>query len=93
MTFIEQLQSHIGNLILLKNRLYWYSSNSCDEIAERTCLLLDVRDIGRVYMADGARVADADGEGIGDENGPAALLLVDGKPTWVWISSQAVELL
>jgi hypothetical protein len=85
MTFLEQLQSHRGGLIRLKE-LYWYGGRGWDKSPDQICLLLDATASAVIHAlaagacATGARVA-------------AALLLVDGTPHWVWVAQADVELL
>ena len=89
MTFLEQLQSHKGGLIRLKTQLYWYGGRGYDGNPGRVCLLLDA-------------VADGDAKvpwkapstaGANTNPGPAAHLLIDGTPHWVWMAAEDVELL
>lgn len=89
MTFLEQLQSHRGGLIRLKTELYWYGDGrGYDRRPGRVCLLLDAAADGDAkvpWKAPSTAGASADG--------PAAHLLIDGMPHWVWVVEQDVELL
>ena len=88
MTFLEQLQSHRGGLIRMKTELYWYGGRGYDGSPGRVCLLLDAAANGdakvpwKAPSTAGACVA-----------GPAAHLLIDGTPHWVWVVEADVELL
>jgi len=86
MTFLEELQSHKGRLILLKTELFWYGGRGRDGIPERVCLLLDAAD-------DAAHDPAVAAETTSDGAEAATLLLIDGCPHWVWVSSDDVELL
>jgi hypothetical protein len=83
MTFLEQLQAHKGGLVQLKTELYWYTQGRHDGNPGRVCLVLDA---ARTAAA-GARTPSAAWAA------PAALLLVDGSPQWIWIAEEDVELL
>ena len=87
MTFLEELQSHKGGLILLKTQLFWYGGQGWDGVTGRVCLLMDAADPARhpraaAHAAVAERAAAA-----------AALILIDGRPQWVWIAPADVELL
>ena len=88
MTFLEALQAHRGGLIRLKTELYWYGGRGYDGSPDRICLLLDAAD------ADSAEVPwkapSTTGAGSAE---PAAHLLIDGTPHWVWVAAEDVQLL
>lgn len=91
MIFLEQLQSHRGGLIRLKE-LYWYTGRGWDESPGRICLILDVGGAPPGFRVP-VRVAAAtstipDLRELGD-----ALLLIDGCPHWVRVVHEDVELL
>jgi hypothetical protein len=93
MTFLEELTAHKSGLLLLKSELWWYGVRGWDGIPERVCLLLDAA-IERTYTTY-AR-ASARAEGARRPPTPAAtraLLLIDGRPHWVWVGADDVELL
>ncbi len=80
MTLLEDLTAHKGGLIRVKGGLYWYGDRGWDRITDRTVLLMDS---ARTY--DGAPDAP--------DALTAACLLIDGRPHWVWIAPEDVELL
>ena len=82
MTFLEQLQSHRGGLIRLKE-LYWYGGRGFDGSPGRICLVLDAVPAAAAEAA--ATTAAAAGQA-------AALLLIDGAPHWVWLAEADVEI-
>ena len=86
MTFLEQLQSHRGGLIRLKE-LYWYGGRGFDGSPGRICLVLDAVPAGR---RDAAAVATETAPDAAAE--AAALLLIDGAPHWVWLAEADVEI-
>ena len=88
MTFLEMLQSHKGSLIRLKTELFWYGGRGYDRSPDRICLLLDA-------VADGdAKVPwKAPSTAGAITPGPAAHLLIDGTPHWIWVAESDVELL
>jgi len=90
MNFLETLRAHKGGLILLKTELFWYGGRGNDGIPERVCLLMDSApaapsaDARIIALSRCRRRAAARAE---------ALLLIDGCPHWVWVSSDDLELL
>lgn len=102
MTFHDQLKAHIGCLIYVTNKFYWYSLNSWDDVKERVCMLLDFVSDDQVASADWKKIAvEADatpsrpGVDYDDDQDTtcdiAALLLVDGAPKWIWISKNVIK--
>ena len=104
MTFLEQLQSHVGGLIHLKTELYWYHNGRWDEIPDQTCLIFDATAcVPALYNIAVARTFYAGPHGMHD--GPdgarakriaktvAAYLLIKGSPQWIWVAESDVELL
>jgi hypothetical protein len=87
MTFLEELTAHKGGLILLKTELYWYDGRGWDGITGRVCLLMDADDRLASRAAVTATAATA------ATATATALLLIDGRPHWVWVSRADVELL
>jgi hypothetical protein len=89
MTFLEELTAHKGGLVLLKTQLYWYGGRGWDGTRGRICLLMDATAAGAgpSHLATATVVAAAAGTRA------AALLVVDGCPYWVWVSSDDLELL
>jgi len=89
MTFLEELQSHKGGLILLKGELFWYGGRGWDGVHDRICLLMDsaARAARAEHLADARALLALVG------NPAATLLLIDGRPHWVWVGADDVELL
>ena len=87
MTFLEQLQSHKGGLLRLKTQLYWYDGRGYDESPDRICLILDAADGDAKVPWKAPSTAGA------YPPGPAAHLLIDGTPHWIWVAESDVELL
>jgi hypothetical protein len=86
MTFLEELTAHKGGLIRLKWGLYWYGGRGWDGVHDRICLLMDAGLRSCALVATFSAAAPL----------PAAactLLLIDGCPHWVWVSSDDLELL
>ena len=83
MTFLETLQTHRGGLLRIKSELYWYDGRGPDGARGRVCLILDAAR----YPA--ARAAAA----TPTNPLPAALLLIDGCPQWIWVGREDVELI
>jgi hypothetical protein len=93
MTFLEELTAHKSGLIRLKGELFWYGGRGWDGTRGRVCLLMDsALTYGgvRAALAARTRYADVDHDGHGDA---IACLLIDGRPHWVWIAPEDVELL
>jgi len=86
MTFLEQLQTSKGGLLRLKTELYWYGGRGRDNNPGRACLLLDAAAATAAVIAARAHTASADPRAL-------ALLLIDGQPSWVWISEKDVEVM
>ena len=94
MTFLEELTAHKGRLILLKTELFWYGGRGYDGIPERVCLLMDsarTPTAGELWFTGGGGPARTPRAGY--TGAPAACLLIDGRPHWVWVSSDDLELL
>ena len=86
MNFLETLRAHKGGLIRLKTALFWYGVRDWDGNPGRICLILDTAPSPALADAE-ARTADY------DRMRAAVLLLIDGRPHWVWIAPADVELL
>jgi hypothetical protein len=97
MTFLEELTAHKGGLILLKGELYWYGGRGWDGCPGRICLLMDSAPAAGVATAAVARCALAAAASLTATPLPPAaagvLLLIDGRPHWVWVAQEDVELL
>jgi len=97
MTLLEELDAHKGGLILLKTELFWYGGRGWDGTRGRVCLLMDsaaaagaARSPPRGTAAAPSAVARVTLAALADA---ATLLLIDGCPHWVWVSSDDLELL
>lgn len=92
MEFLERLQRHIGGLLHLRTELFWYDSRGWDNNSGRICLLLDV------ITADADTILEPTARtkavrGAGREATSVAFLLIEGKPQWIWVTEQDVDLL
>ena len=86
MDFLQALKAHKGSLIRIKNQLYWYGGRGFDGAPGRICLLLDASAHTTAAAETGARTAIT----VRDA---AALLLIDGRPQWIWVAQQDIEIL
>ena len=104
MTLLEQLQAHKGGLIQLKTQLYWYDRGSWDGTPGRICLLLDATTTATAAAAAGhsgrslvratrisRKLPATSDEGL--SSSPAAFLLIDGQPQWIWVAEEDIALL
>ena len=89
MTFLDNLQSHRGGLIKLRTQLCWNGDRGWDNNPGRICLLLDAE---AASLANGAEAAITVTTAAVAAGG-AALLLIDGKPQWVWLAEKDIDLL
>lgn len=88
MTLLETLRAHRGCLVRIKTDLYWYLGSGRqrgnDGVPGRVCLLLDADThapvIATVCRSHALQV-------------PAALLLVDGQPCWIWVDESSLEII
>ena len=90
MVILEQLRVHVGGIVRLKGELFWYGGRGWDGITGRVCLLLDAAP-NAPARGPHARVPRPLQAGAG--TAAAALLLIDGRPQWVWVAPADVELL
>jgi hypothetical protein len=94
MTFLEELTAHKGGLILLRSDLFWYSGRGWDSTPGRVCLLMDSATAdavpGAVCHATARLARLRARRALTDA---ATLLLIDGRPHWVWVAQADVELL
>jgi hypothetical protein len=96
MTFLQQLQAHKGGLLHLKTQLYWYDGRQLywydgrgyDNNPGRVCLILDAT---AAAAADAAAATTAATAAV--TTAAAAHLLIDGRPAWIWVAEQDIELL
>ena len=86
MDFLQTLRAHVGGLIRLKSQLFWYDGRGFDDSPGRICLLLDA---GHADAAGAAATRAAATEPAA----PAALLLIDDRPQWIWVAKADVELI
>jgi hypothetical protein len=87
MDFLQELGSHRGGLVRIKTQLYWYGGRGWDGVHDRVCLLMDTAPVlGSRVLAAARQAAHAAAD-------PAALLLIDGAPHWIWVAQSDVELL
>jgi hypothetical protein len=86
MTLLEELTAHKGGLVCLKGELFWYGGRGWDGCPGRICLLMD----SAAYTAIEAARARAPRARI---DTVATLLLIDGRPHWVWVGADDLELL
>ena len=96
MTFLDNLQSHKGGLLRLKNQLYWYGRGGWDNNPGRICLLLDPAAVvtrGATCKAGDAALPAAHVATAAACAAVSAFLLIDGQPHWVWVVEEDVELL
>jgi hypothetical protein len=92
MTLLEELVAHKGGLVRIKTQLCWYGGRGWDGVHDRVCLLLNAA--VATTAATGTAAAFTEKARIyGLPAAPAALLLVDGAPHWIWVAQADVELL
>ncbi len=85
MTLLEELTAHKGGLVCLKSELYWYGGRGWDGTRGRVCLLMDSGAPADAVYAAATPVAVL--------VAAATLLLIDGRPHWVWVGADDLELL
>ena len=99
MVILEQLRIHVGGLVCLKTELYWYGGRGWDRITDRTVLLMDACAPFAATTTAKARAASRATDGATDapatleDIAAATLLLIDGRPHWVWVGTDDLELL
>jgi hypothetical protein len=100
MTFFETLKANCGELIKLKNQLFWYKKGGWDGTYNRICLIVDVinamDDAGRdIDLPDNVVVQAYSGRpgGRHDIFEVALCLIIDELPKWIWVDKRHVELL
>lgn len=84
---IEELRSHIGCLIHLKARLYWFNQGSWDNVPERFCILLGVGTSISYSACPGSASDATDRRG----NNCYLHLLIDGRPAWIGLNKKSFE--
>jgi hypothetical protein len=89
MTLLEELTAHKGGLVCLKTELFWYGGRGWDGCPGRICLLMDSAAFLYTLVNALATVARS----RGPRTDYSTLLLIDGCPHWVWVSSDDLELL
>ena len=95
MNFLQELGSHRGGLLLLKSELWWYGARAWDGARGRICLLMDAAPVAYAVAAATRTAAFAPAAAVAAATArtAAALLLIDGRPQWVWVDQEDVELL
>ena len=93
MTFLDKLQVHKGGLLHLKCQLYWYDRGDLDGVEERHCILLDApaKSIPAIEDAVTPTVELYNANEL--KKTAVILLLVDGKPQWIWVAEKDIELI
>jgi hypothetical protein len=87
MTLLEELTAHKGGLVCLKSELFWYGGRGWDGTRGRVCLLMD-------SAASAVEIEyDVEARSRAPRADYSTLLLIDGCPHWVWVSSDDLELL
>ena len=92
MDFLQTLKAHRGRLICLKTALFWYGGRGFDDSPGRICLLLDASARTSARAASPTRSAAAM-TATADATAAAALLLIDDRPQWIWVSRADMELI
>jgi hypothetical protein len=91
MTFLETINSNSGELIQLKDQLFWLGGRGWDNNPGRVCLILDVRNS---VWSGGEYVVSATTKNCDDISKLITiLLLIDGVPKWVIVNEQDVEVI
>jgi hypothetical protein len=91
--FLDKLQAHKGGLIRLKKELYWHDRGDLDGVEERHCILLDapVKTTPAIEDAVTPTVELYNANEL--KKTAVILLLVDGKPQWIWVAEKDLELI
>ena len=101
MELSETLQSHRGGLLLLKTDLFWIDTESWDKKPGRICLILDTLCEERKNVHGSEVIAcsiltagyqSPSTRRVGGRN-TITQLLIDGKPQWVWVDEDDVEVI
>jgi hypothetical protein len=87
MTLCEKLVAHKGGLVCLKTELFWYDGGGWDSTPGRVCLLMDSAAAGDAPATWIDAFSDA------ATTATATLLLIDGRPHWVLVGADDLELL
>jgi len=93
MTFLDELQAHIGGLIRIKTELFWYNPpHGPDASPGRICLLLDVR---KEISLDFISATPAGPASANPTRKPVAaiLIFVDGMSKWIWAWDEVLEII
>jgi len=86
-TFIKTLQAHRGELIQLKDQLFWFGGRGWDGQPGRICLILDV---GGEPVDNIVKDVDVDAA-ISLGYDAVVQLLIEGSPKWVYVNKQSVQ--
>lgn len=89
MTILEKLKSHKGGLLRLKTELFWYG-RGWDNSPGRTCLVLNASAITTSYASATAACIRRSRH---NDFPFLALLLIEGKPQWIWVAEHDVEVI
>lgn len=82
---LSDLKAHVGELLRLKTRIFWWGDRGWDAETDRICLLLDV---SKEFVTC-AGVTEA----IAASGYYFVSLLVDGTPRWIKIHMDDFELI
>lgn len=91
MNFLQKLESHTGGLLHIKSDLFWFGGRGWDAAPGGVCLLLDATATTRGLVVAWARRHGC----LNPRPGAVAvaLLLIDDRPQWVWMTKEDVEVL
>lgn len=84
---VKELQTHIGCLIRIKNKIYWYGGRGWDEDAEKLCILLNSKSLS---SPEGGRCAATCA--IATSPQYALQLLIESEIEWVWACDNSFEI-
>ena len=93
MTLTKFFRNHIGKIIRIKKPLWWYQKDEWDEVQERLCVLLDVKEVDDYSFADDAIGFHSytNRPVVADELSAILCLLIDGSFKFVLVSEEDVE--
>ena len=84
---VEELRNYIGNLVRIKNKIYWYGGRGWDEDAEKLCVLLNSKSLS---STEGGR---SEGTCAIDSPQYALQLLIDTEIQWIWACNDSFEII
>ena len=95
MTFLDELQAHIDDLIRIKTELFWYNPHrpgeapKADGTPGRVCLLLDARrEISHAFID----ACPAEGDRSRSQSA-SILVFFDGMSRWIWVWDEVLEII